>query len=151
MAAPLRVFDVDPLVSILLDAPGARKIAAVLDDDLTMCRVSAVTYSRVIERVARESASAADEVAGVIDWWIAGGLSIEPVDAELARAAAAVRAEHYDREASPISLIDCHAMALAAAHHAQLVASNPVVLRVAKSLGLSVLPLPDQTGKLAKH
>ena len=50
----MRVFDVDPLVSVLLDEPGAKKIAAALDADLTMSRVSAVTYSRVIERVGRD-------------------------------------------------------------------------------------------------
>src|SRR5262245_53329743 len=99
----MRVFDADPLVSVLLDAPGAKKIAAALDEDLTMCRVSSVTYSRVIERVARESSSSPTDVAGVIEWWIAGGLSIDPVDAELACAAAAIRAEYYDRDRSPIS------------------------------------------------
>jgi uncharacterized protein with PIN domain len=144
------VFDADPLVSVLLDRPGAKKIAGVLDHDLTACRVSAVTYSRVIERVARESSGAATDVAGVIDWWIAGGLSIDPVDAELACAAAAIRAEHYDRNETPISLVDCHAMALAAAHHAELAASDAAVLRVGKALGLSVRALPDHTGKLAK-
>ena len=146
----MRVFDADPLVSVLLDRPGAKKIAAALDADLTECRVSSITYSRVIERVARESRSSARDVAGVIDWWIAGGLSVDPVDADLAAAAAAIRAEHYDRERSPISLVDCHAMALAAAHHAELAASDAGVLRVAKALGLAVLALPDQTGKLAK-
>ena len=146
----MRVFDADPLVSVLLDRPGAKKIAAALDADLTECRVSSITYSRVIERVARESASSARDVAGVIDWWIAGGLSVDPVDADLAAAAAAIRAEHYDRERAPISLVDCHAMALAAAHNAELAASDAGVLRVARTIGLSVLALPDQTGKLAK-
>jgi uncharacterized protein with PIN domain len=146
----VRVFDADPLVSVLLDAPGAKKIAAALDSDLTVCRVSSVTYSRVIERVARESSSAAPDVAGVIDWWIAGGLAIDPVDSELARAAASIRAEHYDRERNPISLVDCHAIALAIAHHAELAASDAAVLRVAKSVGLKVLVLPDRTGTLPK-
>jgi len=151
MPDTIRVFDVDPLVSVLLDGPGAKKIAATLDADLTMCRISAVTYSRVIERVARESSSSAGAVAGVIDWWIAGGLTIDPVDVELASAAAAIRAAHYDRDANPISLVDCHAMALAAAHNAELAASDPAVMRVAKSLGLEVLALPGPTGKLAKR
>lgn len=146
----MRVFDADPLVSVLLNAPGAKKIAAVLDADLTMCRMSSMTYSRVIERVARESSSTAIDVAGVIDWWIAGGLSIDPVDAGLACAAAAIRAEHYDRDHSPISLVDCHALALAVAHHAELAASDAAVLRVGRSLGLKVLPLPDQTGTVPK-
>jgi uncharacterized protein with PIN domain len=150
MPTTVRVFDVDPLVSVLLDAPGAKKIAAALDADLTMCHISAVTYSRVIERVARESASSAGDVAAVIDWWIAGGLTIDPVDVDLASAAAAIRAEHYDRDANPISLVDCHAMALATAHNAELAASDPAVMRVAKSLGLEVLALPGQSGKLAK-
>ena len=146
----MRVFDADPLVSVLLDRPGAKKIAAVLDADLTECRVSSITYSRVIERVARESSSSAHDVAGVIDWWIAGGMSVEPVDAELASAAAIIRAEHYDRDQNPISLVDCHAMALAAVHNAELAASDAAVLRVAKAIGLTVLALPDETGKLPK-
>ena len=144
----MRVFDAQPLVSVLLDAPGAKKIAAALDADLTACRVSSVTYSRVIDRVARDSSSAATDVAGVIDWWIAGGLAIVPVDTDLARAAAAIRAEHYERDRRPISLVDCHAIALAIAHHAELAASDAGVLRVAKSVGLKVLALPGQTGKV---
>jgi len=146
----MRVFDADPLINVLLDRPGAKKIAAVLDADLPGCRISSVTYSRVIERVARESASSSSDVAAVIEWWIAGGLSVDPVDAELASAAAAIRAEHYDRDRTPISLIDCHAMALAASHNAELAASDAAVLRVAKAIGLTVLPLPDATGKRAK-
>lgn len=147
----MRVFDADPLVSVLLDAPGAKKIAAALDADLTMCRVSAVTYSRVIERVARESSSAAGDVAGVMDWWIAGGLTIDAVDTELAGTAAAIRAEHYHRDSTPISLVDCHAIALAVRHHAELAASDSAVLRVAKSVGLDVLALPDNTGNAPKR
>jgi predicted nucleic acid-binding protein len=146
----MRVFDAGPLVSVLLDAPGARKIAAALDSDLTMCRVSSVTYSRVIERVARKSATAGHEVAGVIDWWIAGGLCIDPVDAEMACAAAAIRAEHHHAKRSPITLVDCHAIALAANHHAELASSDAAVLRVAKLVGLKVLALPDATGTLRK-
>jgi len=141
---PMRVFDADPLVSVLLDRPGAKRIAAVLDADLTECRVSSVTYSRVIERVARESSSPAHDVAGVIEWWIAGGLSVEPVDTELASAAAVIRAEHYHRDHNPISLVDCHAMALAAAHNAELAASDAAILRVAKAIGLTVLALPGR-------
>jgi len=138
----MRVFDVDPLVSVLLDSRGAKKIAATLDADLSMCRVSSVTYSRVIERVARKSSSPAQDVAGVIDWWIAGGLSIDPVDAELACSAASIRADQHDRKRNPISLVECYAIALAVAHHAELAASDAAVLRVARSVGLKVLALP---------
>lgn len=82
-----------------------------------------------------------------IDWLVAGGLEIVPLDLTLAIAAGALRARRYRKRECEISMGDCVAAALAAVRGQPLATSDPHLAGAAWAEGIQVLPLPDSRGR----
>lgn len=119
--------DVAPLIA------GGVLSAANLAEVLDVC----VRVHRNDERAVRER----------LDWLVAGGLETPALDASLALVAGALRARHYHARQCPISLGDCHALALAKQRAARLATADPDLASVARREAIDVIALPDSRGK----
>ncbi len=81
-----------------------------------------------------------------MDWLLAGGLRVVPVDETIGRAGGRLRAEHYHRRDRKLSVADCIALATAEALHEPLATSDPAIAATAEAIGVAVIPLPDSSG-----
>ena len=82
-----------------------------------------------------------------IDLLIVGGLEVEPFWLPDGRRAAAIRAKHYQRAESPISLADSACLATAMIPGTGVATSDGQLTRVARALGIDVTALPDSNGR----
>lgn len=69
-----------------------------------------------------------------------------PVDADLAVRAGTIRAAHYHRTRTAVSLADCVAVATAEAMGGPLVTSDAALCRLATDLGVVPHPIPNSKG-----
>ena len=69
-----------------------------------------------------------------------------PLDVELVRQAALLRARHYHRRTRTISLADCVAAETARRLGASLATADPALLDTCAAEGIDVIPLPDSQG-----
>jgi predicted nucleic acid-binding protein len=88
-----------------------------------------------------------DAVRERLDWLIVGGLEVEPVWLPVARLAAALRAQHYQRRDRPLSLADCFCLASAIILDTDLATTDPHLARVGRQLGVAITALPDSTDR----
>ena len=76
-----------------------------------------------------------------------GGLQIADVDADIGTSAGKLHARYYDRKTSPLSMADCVALATAAALGEPLATSDPPLAAAAHAEGVTLIGLPDATGR----
>ncbi len=91
-----------------------------------------------------------DEVNDALDLLIAAGMDVDPFWLTHARRAGLIRAEHYHRTRSPISLADAACIATAGLLASDLATSDAALARVADVMGIGVVRLRDSTGKLRR-
>jgi PIN domain nuclease of toxin-antitoxin system len=78
---------------------------------------------------------------------LATTIEVLPLEEPEARRAAVLRAGHYHRQRSPLSLADCFLLAIAERKGAEIATSDPPVARVARAEGIALEPLPDARGR----
>jgi hypothetical protein len=77
---------------------------------------------------------------------ISVAVTVLSIDLPLARLAGEIRAHHYSREGTALSLADC--LLLASAEKEDRIASaDGAVIATAQTLGIAVIPLPDSRGR----
>lgn len=74
------------------------------------------------------------------------GMSVIPVDESLAGRAGELRARHYRRGVSDVSLADCTALATTLSLATPLATSDPALAQAARAEGCLVVALPDTRG-----
>ena len=74
------------------------------------------------------------------------GTRVIPVDESLAGRAGELRARHYRRSVSDVSLADCIALATSLSLATPLATSDPALARAARAEGCAVVALPDTRG-----
>ena len=146
----MRVFDAYPLAAILLGEPAGLASAQLLSQESTAAAVCAVNAAEVVDLLVRRGEADQADVAGWFDLWFDTGLRCVPLEWERAHRAASLRAMHYHRTRSAVSLADCTAIALAEALDAELVTSDAAMARVARLLDIDVVPVPDSSGRTPK-
>jgi PIN domain nuclease of toxin-antitoxin system len=109
--------------------------------------VSAPNLAEIVDVSVRVHANDERVVRERIDWLIAGGLEIVPLETDLALAAAALRARHYRRRHCEISQGDCFALALAKQRKVRLATADPDLASVARAEDVEVVGLPDSRGR----
>jgi PIN domain nuclease of toxin-antitoxin system len=140
-------------VSLVLDAYAV--IAALVGESarrevepkLATASICAANLSEVVDVCVRVHGNEDTMVRDRIDWLIAGGLEVVPLDLTLAIAAGALRARRYRKRECEISISDCMAAVLAAARRQPLATSDPHLAKAAWGEGIQVLPLPDSRGR----
>jgi PIN domain nuclease of toxin-antitoxin system len=135
----MTVLDASCVIALMRGEVGAKDIQDVL---MTHTSMSVVNRAEVVDKLARAGGSPS-VLAADIDM-----LSIEQVDAtsDIADLAARIRARHYHRSTSPISLADCFAVATALQTGAALATSDRALAIVVSSEGGAVVPTRNSSG-----
>lgn len=114
--------------------------------DIASC-TSAANLAEVYDRLTRHRSRSRDEVASSVRLLLIAGMTVEPVDHEVAELAGELRAKHYDMRACAVSLADCAAAATALTREASLATSDPHLAGVCRDEGIDVIALEDSNGK----
>jgi predicted nucleic acid-binding protein len=146
----MRVFDAHPLAAVLLGETAGLASGRLLADSGLDASVCALNAAEVVNIVARRSAATPTQVVEGFGRWLEAGLHVVPLAWSRAARAAELRTIHYHRTRCAVSLPDCGAIALAEQLGAELVTSDPAMLRVARAEGVAVLPVPDSSGRTPK-
>jgi hypothetical protein len=104
--------------------------------------------AEVVDQLIRHTGVDPDAVADRLDPLIEASLGIVSVETELGWQAGEDRAVNYARSHSDLSLADCVLLACAGPQD-RLASSDGALLRVARRLNLSVIPLLDSRGRRA--
>jgi predicted nucleic acid-binding protein len=133
--------DAYALIAFLVGGPAAVQVRAILREaDAAVATANLTETLDVSERLYGVSVVRAMEV---LDPLLESPLTSAPLDIDVARRAAEIRAKHYHRTTRPISLAD--AVLLASAQPGDRIATaDPDVLAVAKAEHLGVVALPQQ-------
>jgi predicted nucleic acid-binding protein len=140
----LILLDANALVSFLLDEPGACEVEELMQS--RECGVPAPCVAEVRDLLIRRHAITEEEflerTGPLVDVSVAG----LPVDIQLAQWAGDIRAAHYSRSRSALSLADCLLLA-SAEEEDEIASADSAVIRVARELDIGVIPLLDSRGR----
>jgi PIN domain nuclease of toxin-antitoxin system len=146
----MAIFDAAPLVAVLLGEPGGLACGRLLAEPSANHAICAVNAAEVLDTVSRDTGEPAGEVVAAMRLWFESGVRIVPLDWQRAQRAGELRSRHYHRTRTPVSLADCGAIALAEQLGDELVTSDGPMIRLARELGVAVLPVPDSSGRTPK-
>lgn len=137
------LLDASALLAHLRDEPAGPEVEELLRrGDAT---IPAANLAEVIDKILRGSSISPDALDVLLAPLFDGLLAVTPLDDETARGGGRLRAKHYDRAASPLSLADC--LLLAAAGSGDSIASSDgPLLRAATDEGITTIVLPDSRG-----
>jgi PIN domain nuclease of toxin-antitoxin system len=141
------VFDAFAIIAALGGEPAAPEVAACLRQSSGDSLISSVNVAEIVDSLVRTAGQPAQAVEGTLGLLRLGGLRVAAVDEGVGMAAGRLRAKHYDRQAAPLSLADCVALATAQAHQASLVTADPALARAARAEGVELVALPDSQGR----
>ena len=135
----MTVLDAACLVALFRGEPGADAVGELIRAGAVL---SAINRAETIDRLVRQGAGATDVRADldVLE------LESPPVTTELADRAGVLRAPHYHRTTSALSLADCVALATAIDLDRPLATSDHALARVAWALGLDVCAIANSHG-----
>lgn len=137
----MTLLDAYALIAFLVGGPAAPMVRGLLrEGDTAVTTANLAETLDVSQRIhGLEIARAMD----LLDPLLQGPLATIPLDAELARSAAEMRARHYHRSSRPISLAD--AVLLASAGPGDRIATaDPDVLAIADAEDVATFELPGQ-------
>jgi predicted nucleic acid-binding protein len=122
-------------------------VEAQLRDETQPSRISSVNAAEVVDVTTRIYQRPVEATLNALSLLEAGGLLVSDVNAAIGLAAGQLHARHYHRRASPLSMADCVALALAVSLGEALATSDPPLAAAAQAEGVAVVPLPDSAGR----
>jgi PIN domain nuclease of toxin-antitoxin system len=132
------------LIALARDEAGADEVEAILRrEQVEMTTINLAEALDVLQRVHGLSEARLETVTGPL---FEDAIALRPVDERLARHAAALRARHYRRRDSELSLADCVLLA-AALDAGAMATADPPLARAARAEGVEVRPVPDSRGR----
>jgi PIN domain nuclease of toxin-antitoxin system len=138
------ILDAFALVALAADEPAAAEVESLLRrGDAAM---TAVNLAEAVDVLGRTKGHDPETVEAVLAPLLAETVVLVDVDAAAAWRAARLRARHYDRRSSPLSLADCFALA-AAAQDGSLATADPPLAAAARAEDIDLLPLPGSDGR----
>ncbi len=108
--------------------------------------MSAANYFEVADRLQRLWGWSKDDTSERFARLFGEPVRVLPFDEATAWRGADLRARHYDRNTSAISLADCALLATAKSDDA-IATADPAVAAVARAEGIGLVPLPDSSGQ----
>lgn len=139
----MTVLDAYAVVAYLRAEPCADDVATLLRGSSTL---SAANAAEVVDQLTRVFGSDADDVHADLALLANAGMDLIPVTADLGLLAGRLRAKHYHRDRSAVSLPDCIAAATALSLNQALATSDPALAGVVRTEGGAVHGLPDSRG-----
>jgi predicted nucleic acid-binding protein len=146
----MATFDAEPLVAVFLGEPGGRISGPMLADNTAKHAICALNAAEVVNVVARRSGASPNRIIARFEEWVEAGLRVVPLGWDRARRAAELRSIHFHRTRCAVSIADCGAIALAEQLGAELITSDPAMVKVARAEGVEVIPVPDSSGRTPK-
>jgi PIN domain nuclease of toxin-antitoxin system len=132
------VLDAYALIALTLDEPAAGGVVRILREG--DAAVTSVNYGEALDRLIRAQGMPESRVRDALEPLLEGTLARIDVTFGLVDNAVRLRAAHYHRERSPLSLADC--ICLAAVKPAGAVATaDEAMLVAAKSEGIATVAL----------
>ena len=139
------LLDANALLSLLLGQPAEEQVASLLRRG--DCAVPAPCLSEVIDGLVRkhsvDSAVVSERLGALIEEVVA----VLAVSQRISWRAGELRAAHYDRGSSALSLADCLLLAIAEPDD-QIVTSDSAVIATARKLKIGVIPIVDSQGRI---
>ena len=137
------------MIALLKAEPAANQVELLLRSG--DARISTVNLAEVVDVLVRRDGFAHAEIRDLLDPLIATDLAVVAADVSTAWAAADVRARHYRRRGSALSMADCFAIATSSALGSlgRLATADAVLADVARTEGVDVLRLPNSQGRLS--
>ena len=137
--------DAYALVALAAEEPAAADVETILRED--EARVVIVNLAEAVDIARRVHGFPGDDVRTMLEHLLLGGAIGAAVSHERhAWLAAELRAKHYDRKTSALSMADCLLLAHAVANGGPIATSDPPVATVARAERIDVVALPDSSG-----
>jgi PIN domain nuclease of toxin-antitoxin system len=134
------------VITGLLGEPEAGQVERLLRDREDPPRISAANVAEIVDVLTRRARVEPSTIRSRLEWLVVGGLAIEPLDERLAVRAGELRAIHYDRARTPLSLADCCALATALDLGESLATANRPLADAARLEGCRVIWLAAEAG-----
>jgi len=141
------VLDAFAIIAALAGEPAAAEVEAELRRKDADARVAAINLAEVVDQLIRQAGYSEEAVDVSLESLMAGGLAVVPMDGSLGRLAGRLRARHYDKRTTALSMADCVALATSVTLRATLATADPSLAAAARTEGVTVLGLPDSNGK----
>jgi PIN domain nuclease of toxin-antitoxin system len=138
------LLDTSAALAFLWAEAGEAEVAGLLREG--GCAISAPCLSEVVDQLIRRGGSEPAEVAERLGPLLDEVVAVPEVDTEIAWRAGELRAEHYDREESDLSQVDCLLLATAGTGD-EIASADGSLLGVASGIGIGTIPLPDSSGR----
>jgi predicted nucleic acid-binding protein len=139
------VLDAYALVALLAAEPAGREVRRLLEEE--QCAVSVLNLSEAADVLQRSRGIDVARTRGVVTGLAPSSLVVLDVDERCGWRAAEIRARHYRRRGTEISLADCVLLATAVPGRDSVATSDSPVARIAGTEGLDVVALPDSRGR----
>jgi predicted nucleic acid-binding protein len=140
----LTLLDANALLLLLRGQPGEAEVTELLRRD--NCATPAPCLTEVVDKLIRRWGVSPDHVAERVGALLDESVTILGVSSATAWQAGELRAAHYDRKASPLSLADCTLLATATSDD-EVATSDRALAIAARKLGIDLIPLPDSSGR----
>jgi PIN domain nuclease of toxin-antitoxin system len=143
----LTVLDAYAVVAAIAGEEAGIDVERLLRSKTDRSCISGANLAEVVDRLVRVHGFGLDEVWERLDLLRAAKVSIVPVDEAIGRRAGELRAIHYHRERSAVSLADCLALASAEIVSEPLATPDPALAAMARAEGVEVVALPNSQGR----
>lgn len=137
------LLDASALIAFLYGEPAAGEVAALLRSG--ECVTPSPCLAEVVDQLIRRNGVKPEEVVDHLDPLIEAALGVVPIENRLAWQAGELRASHYARKGSDLSLADCLLLACVGPDD-KLVSSDRALLEAARDLEFAVIALADSGG-----
>lgn len=139
------VLDAYAVLAYLRDERAAEKVGELLRAPTLL---TAVNATEVLDQLVRVYGRNADDVHADLVMLQHTGMELAPVSAEIGLLAGRLRASHYHRERTAVSLADCVAAAAALSADSALATADPALTSLVRAEGGDIHALPDAAGRL---
>ena len=133
------LLDAFALIALLADEPAADAVEALLRHG--DAAIAAVNLAEALDVLQRVQGISPERLAAVTSTLVGERMRLVPIDEQIARDAADVRARRYHRTRAPVSLADCILIASAGAPDT-IATADAALIRVSEAEGVNVTALP---------
>jgi PIN domain nuclease of toxin-antitoxin system len=133
------LLDAFALIALLAEEPAADEVEAILRRG--QAAIPAINLAEALDVLQRVQGVSSERLDAITAPLLSTSLALLPVDEQLARRAASIRARRYHRTRAPLSLADCVLLAAADAADTIATADAPLIA-VAREEGVRITELP---------
>ncbi len=135
------LLDAYALLAYLRDEPAADSVTSILRTN--SCAMSAVNLAEILDQLIRVDRLETRDVSEALSGLIGGPITVLSVDESVAWRTAEIRARHYRRKDSDLSLADCVLIASAGPDD-EIATADPAVAKAARAEGIGLQGLPGR-------